>query len=494
MKRLHKFILRSFFGPMVMTFFIVMFILLLQFLWKYIDDLVGKGLEFNIILELLFYVSAGLVPMALPLSVLLASLMTMGNLGEHNELLAMKSAGISLPRIMLPMAVVSVAITVVGFLFADYVVPVATLRATGLIRSVQEQRPELAIRPGVIYGDISGYSIRVGGKDPSTQEMRDVMIYDHSGDQGNVSVVKATRGHIQVSKDKTRLTLELYDGKMFEESDPDALSKSDTKFAARWGSYKRQKVVRTLEGFAFERKGDDSFVKSFRVMNTHQLAHASDSMRQDAMEYTQAQYHALAHADLLQYRLPDTVEAHDTLNFQACFDTLSPSTKLRVLTQANSNAQSLKNQIQVAGSELTYRLKTEARFSIEYHRKYTLALACLIFFLIGAPLGAIIRKGGLGVPVIISVVFFVIYYVISISGEKMVRGLKIGEVAGMWGSTWILLPIAVFLIYKATTDSVILNSEWYLNTLLAPVKRIKKLFGRKQKGRKDVLVIGKSKP
>ncbi len=253
-------------------------------------------------------------------------------------------------------------------------------------------------------------------------------------------------------------------------------------------------MVRTLEGFAFERKGDDSFVKSFRVMNTHQLAHASDSMRQDAMEYTQAQYHALAHADLLQYRLPDTVEAHDTLNFQACFDTLSPSTKLRVLNQANSNAQSLKNQIQVAGSELTYRQKTEARFSIEYHRKYTLALACLIFSRIGAPLGAIIRKGGLGVPVIISVVFFVIYYVISISGEKMVRGLKIGEVAGMWGSTWILLPIAVFLIYKATTDSVILNSEWYLNTLLAPVKRIKKLFGRKQTGRKDVLVIGKSKP
>ena len=211
------------------------------------------------------------------------------------------------------------------------------------------------------------------------------------------------------------------------------------------------------------------------------------------MEYTQAQYHALAHADLLQYRQPDTVVAHDTLNFQACFDTLSRITKLRVLNQANSNAQSLKNQIQVAGSELTYRLKTEARFSIEYHRKYTLALACLIFFLIGAPLGAIIRKGGLGVPVIISVVFFVIYYVISISGEKMVRGLKIGEVAGMWGSTWILLPIAVLLIYKATTDSVILNSEWYLNTLLAPVKRIKKLLGRNQKGRKDVLVIDRKK-
>ena len=460
-KRLHRFTLRMFFGPMVMTFFIVMFIMLMQFLWKYIDDLVGKGLEVGIILELLLYASAGLMPMAMPLAVLLASLMTMGNLGEHNELLAMKAAGVSLPRIMMPMAVVTLLITVGAFLWADHVVPVATLKLRTMIGSVQDQRPELVIRPGAIYNDISGYSIRVGARQKGSSKMEDIMIYDHSENQGNISVTRAESGYITIAPSKTYIVLDLHHGTMYEESDRDALTGDKPTYAARSGSYARQRVVKALKGYAFQLQKEDQFGSSFRVMNTSQLAQTTDSLTAGMAADARNEYERLESGALMRRSWVDSVQPQDTLRLDEVYAQMPTEVQRAALSMAVSDAQSLLTRVHNYSDDVEYRKQTTARYVIEYHRKYALSLACLVFFLIGAPLGAIIRKGGLGVPVIISVLFFLVYYVVSITGEKFVRGLIMDPISGMWGSTFILLPVAVFLIYKATTDSVLLNADWY---------------------------------
>lgn len=460
-KKLHSYILRTYLGPMVMTFFIVMFILLLQFLWKYIDDLVGKGLGLGVIAELLLYASAGLMPMALPLATLLASLMTMGNLGEHNEILAMKSAGISLPRILLPLFILSIMITGFAFFAADSIVPVATLKMRTLIYSVQQQRPDIVIRPGVFFNDISGYSLRVGSRDEETQLLHDVLIYDHSAGRGNVAVTRADSGYITITPSQTHMVIELFNGTLYEELEEEPFSGGEVTYAGRTTTFAREKVIRPLEGYGFHRSNEELFEQSFHVMNTRQLSTTFDSLQRIYQRLLDEQYDDLQRGGLFSVAANDSVAPRDTIAVVAGLDSLPRMLQARVVSTAIERAQELKIRLYNYGSDLDYRQRGAIRYDIEYHRKYSLSLACMLFFLIGAPLGAIIRKGGLGVPVIVSVLFFVAYYVLSITGEKFVRELLWGVTRGMWGSSFILLGIALFLVYKATTDSVLFSVDWY---------------------------------
>ena len=466
-----------------MTFFIVMFILLMQFLWKYIDDLVGKGLEIHVIVELLLYASAGLVPMALPLSTLLASLMTLGNLGENNELLAMKSAGISLPRIMSPLIVVTVFISVGAFFFANNIMPYTNLKMSTLLWDVRNQRPELQIKVGIFNNDIEGYSIKIGDRDPKTSLMRNLLIYDHRSKEGNLAVTVADSGYMHITSDEAYMVVTLYNGYTYEEMlEGRAARRSDSrKFPARRNKFDKQVVLLELKGFGLERSGDDLFKGSFHALNQSQLTLVSDSLSLalDARKKV-ATKNLLRHTlfqNPSQLTRDSAVTVTYAINRDSLYNALTPRFQKTVVSQALSKARTAKSSVGNTATEINSRTKHMVRYNIEWHRKFSLSFACFVFFFIGAPLGAIIRKGGLGMPVVVSVLFFVVYYVISLTGEKFARELVWNPAAGMWIASVILLPLGVFLSYKATTDSVIMNADFYVNF----VKKLSAI-GRKVKG------------
>ncbi len=469
MKKLHWFILKSYLGPMIMTFFIVMFILLMQFLWKYIDDLVGKGLDTFVIAELLLYASASLVPMALPLSTLLASLMTLGNLGENNELLAMKSAGISLPRIMRPLIIVTVVISLGAFFFSNNVLPYTNLKMSTLLWDVRQQRPELQIRVGVFNNDIEGYSIKIGDRDPKTNLMRNVLIYDHRSKEGNLMVTVADSGYMRLTNDEKYMMITLYNGYTYEEMlESRAVRRTNSrKFPARRNGFEEQVVLLELQGFGLERSGDDLFKSSFHALNLSQLTTARDSLGKEISKRKESAINNLLKHSLFKNPTHLTRDSSAaityTLDKDSLFNRLNPREQGTTLARALSSARSAKSSVSSTANELKTRSKYMTRHTIEWHRKFALSFACFVFFFIGAPLGAIIRKGGLGMPVVVSVLFFVVYYVISLTGEKFARELIWDPHVGMWVSSFILLPLGVFLSYKATTDSVIMNADFYLN-------------------------------
>jgi lipopolysaccharide export system permease protein len=454
-----------------MTFFIVMFILLMQFLWKYIDDLVGKGLDVHVIAELLLYASAGLVPMALPLSTLLASLMTLGNLGENNELLAMKSAGISLPRIMSPLIIVTIVISLGAFFFANNVLPYTNLRISTLLWDVRQQRPELQIKVGVFNDDIDGYSIKIGSRDPQTSLMRNILIYDHRSQEGNLSVTVADSGYMQVTNDEKYMLVTLFSGYTYEEMlESRTVRRSNKrKFPARQNKFEEQVILLELKGFGFERSNEDLFKSSFHAQNLMQLNEARDSLSKEITDRKESTKNTLLKKTLFQNPFQKTRDSSAvvtyTLRSDSLRNTLSDNIQYSVIERALANARSAKNFVSSTSTELHSRSKHMVRHAIEWHRKFSLAFACFVFFFIGAPLGAIIRKGGLGMPVVVSVLFFVVYYIISLTGEKFARELMWDPFVGMWVSSFILLPLGVFLSYKATTDSMIMNADFYINTI-----------------------------
>ncbi len=451
-----------------MTFFIVMFILLMQFLWKYIDDLVGKGLEWTVIAELLLYMSSNLIPMALPLATLLAALMTMGNLGENNELLAMKSAGISLPRILSPLILITIVISISAFFFSNNVLPYTNLKTLTLLYSVKQQKPELAIKEGVFTTINDTYSIKVGEKNPKTNLMKRIMIYDHSKNEGNINVTYADSGYIKVTNDEKRLIATLYSGNSYEEKTENSGARRMElrKFPSTKQKFQEQVIIFELQGNGLQRTDEDLFKSSAQVMNLHQLSVAEDSLKKQYRFREVSFQKNIRNAVLPKNQSQETL---DTLRKITCFlsgdsiyESLSIRDKKTNVEIAISNARSTKSYISSTSDELFSKGKYIAKHVIEWNRKFSLSFACFVFFFIGAPLGAIIRKGGLGLPAVISVLFFVLYYVITITGEKFARELMWQPAAGMWLSSFILLPLGIFLSYKATTDSVIMNSDFYI--------------------------------
>jgi lipopolysaccharide export system permease protein len=483
-KKLHILVIKSFIGPLVLTFFFVIFILLMQFLWKYIDDLIGKGLEFHVISEFLIYTSATLVPLAIPLAVLLASLMTFGNLAENLELLAFKSSGISLVRIMTPVIILSTLISVGAFFFSNHVLPYSNLKMRSLLYDIQQQRPELTIRPGVFDNTLEGYSIRIGDRDSRTSLLKDILIFDHTDNQGNVSVTVADSGYMKMSADEKHLLLTLFNGRSYVELQKQKKEDRHVKsYPLRRDNFEYQEMIIEMTGFGLNRTDEKLFRNSYSMLNLSQLHHFDDSLTQDLGlildQFQNTVEKSLTGKPKGVLIKPDVRQEPDTLqegsppgeiriqpvNVDSAFAELNKLERRRAISQAINFARGNKSITTSNVGTADWKLARLRRYQIEIHRKYTYSLLCLIFFFIGAPLGAIIRKGGLGMPVIVSVLLFLIYYVISMIGEKFARESLIPPFAGMWISTIILVPVSIWLTYKAANDSVILNIETYFTWL-----------------------------
>ncbi len=475
MKKLHLFVIRAYIGPFFLTFFIVLFILLMQFLWKYIDDLAGKGLDGSIIAELLAYASASLVPMALPLAILMASLMTFGNLGEYYELTALKASGISLQRTMLPLIILTIFISYLAFLFSNHVLPFSNLKMRSLLYDVRHQRPELQIKEGIFYNGIEGYSIKIGEKDKKTNLLKDIMIYDHTDKIGNIKVTLADSGYMKLTADQNNLMVLLYNG--FSYTENQELDKNQNRrnptYPHRRDKFKKETFFLPLDGFEFNRTDERLFKNHYQMLNLNQLESAEDSLqsiyvrRQDGFKNSliKSNFYRKENKNAVRdEKIPNNTDTlRVTFNVDSVFRSLSKREQKTAINQALVYARSTKSYITSTKSELESRNKLIRKHQIEWHRKFTLSFACFIFFFIGAPLGAIIRKGGLGMPVVISVLFFLLYYMVSITGEKFVREGMMATFNGMWLSSYILFPLGIFLTYKATTDSTIMNLDTYSN-------------------------------
>lgn len=473
MKKLYLLILRSYTGPALATFFIVVFVLLMQFLWRYVDELVGKGLEWNIILQLMYYASFTFVPMALPISILLASLMTFGNLGERYELVAMKAAGISLRKVMMPLGLFSLLISVGAFYYSNIIFPYANLKFRSTLYDVRQKKLSLNIRDGIFYSGLQGYVIRIGKKEPDGITIRKVMIYDHTQFQGNNKLVMADSGRMQQTVDGNYLMLTLFNGTNYEEKG----NTEGQKILFERTGFKSEVIKFDLSQFKMTRSDDEFFKNAYYMLNVNQLSYASDSLglevngkvgdlRRSLMGY---------YPNFTKVRLTDSIfNMLSTSKKSIPFESLSVVDRKNVASYALGIARNAKSSFEYNRQMLKEKVELKARYDIEWHRKFTLSFACFALFLIGAPLGAIIRKGGLGMPLVISVLLFVAYHIISFIGEKSVRSAVTDPWKGMWMSTMIFLPVGIFLAYKATNDSNILDTESYKLFFKKLFDRIKK--------------------
>lgn len=472
MKRLHTFIVKSFLGPFFMTFFICVFILLMQFLWKYIDDLVGKGLEWKIVSELLLYASFGLVPLAFPLAMLLASIMTFGNLGENYELVAMKASGISLFRIMRPLLVVAILLTSLAFYFSNSILPKTNLKFHSLLWSVKQQKPEMVIKEGVFSNDMPNYSIKVERKGRNNNMLYDVMIYNHTGNEGNINVTIADSGKMEITNDKKFMSITLFNGQSYTEK-TERRQSHERRFPFRRESFSKEVINISMSDFEFNRSDERIFSHGSRMMNIKQLTNWGDSLFSDYKVRVWRFASSLNFQSDVSRQIAWLANPYDTLrvdpgikpdtlvNIGQLITSMSTFEKEELYQKAISNVRSNSQLISQQLDEMYVRKRTANTYAMEWHRKFTLSFACLIFFFIGAPLGAIIRKGGLGMPVVVSILMFIAYYILMITGEKFAREDAWSMVQGMWFSSSVFLPLGIWLTYKAATDSGVMNLESY---------------------------------
>lgn len=481
MKKLHLYIVKSYILPFFLTFFVVLFILLMQFLWKYIDDLVGKGLEWYIIAELMLYTSASLVPMALPLAILLSSIMTFGNLGENYELVALKASGLSLQRIMQPLVVTSIIISALAFYFSNEVLPVANLKMGALLWDVTQQKPALNIKPGVYYNGIEGYTIKVKSKDSEKHTLEDIIIHDHTSRMGSNKLIIAKHGKMIMTDDERSLILTLYDGYSYDNMDPYPI-KNNRNMLLRRLRFEKQIIRFDLNSFSLERTDEDLFKDHEQMLNLSQLAAAEDTLLKKIKTRQKMVYESLA----VRYffgKYPEQLKDEPDSTSLALMASFKEDEKgaaipfsrndkedLFIIDAASNLARNVKMYITVSKNDLKLKNWSIRNHRIEWHRKFTISIACLLLFFVGAPLGAIIRKGGLGMPVVMSVMFFLIYHVLSITGEKMAGEGVIEPYQGMWLATAVFFPIGIFLTYKSTTDSSLFDVSAYLD-FLNPFKK-----------------------
>jgi lipopolysaccharide export system permease protein len=488
-KKVDRFLLKSFIGPLIFTFFIVLIILLLQFLWMYVDELAGKGLDFKILSELLYHFALTFVPTALPLGILLASLMTFGNMGEFSELSALKSSGISLQRIMLPLIILIGFIAVVSFFFSNNVLPYSTDKARTLLWDIRRKKPDINIQAGSFYNGVPDFSIKITTKDPVTNRLNNLIIYDHRQRRGNYSVTLADSGYMKSTKDETGLVMTLYNGHSYTELEEKNIGMSLRKFPSRIDTFKEQTIIIPLTGFDLQRSEEGLFKSNASMLNITQLTFTIDSLSKKFSQKLNIEFNDFKNRKLYPVRnvsqtlktaskdgqpavQPAIGDKNKKFDTKILYDSLSIDDKKATLTKAIETTKEVTSILFEKNESQKYEIRSIRKYEVEWNKKLTMSFACIVFFLIGAPLGAIIRKGGLGTPAVISIFFFVIYYVISISGQKLVEEDVIGTFAGMWAASYILLPIGIFLTYKATTDSVILNIETYLTFF----KKIKDFF------------------
>ena len=457
-KKLDTLIIKAFIGPFFATFFIALFVLVMQFFWLYIDDLVGKGLDVITLAHLTGLVAVNWVPLALPLALLLSSIMTFGNLGESFELVAIKSAGIPLLRFMQPLFILAVLIAGISFLFANNIMPVAILKLNTLKYDIIVSKPTFSIQEGVFYDKIEGYVIKIGQKSKNGDTIKNVIIYEKNyGLQDNSLIAESG---IMKEAPGNALELDLKNGWRYEEKGPRMTT--NTQFI-RLG-FKEYKKLLDLSSFKMNRTSDSAFSDNYKMLSVRQLSKTIDSLRNSQMYFqnrSQAELSSyfpfIKYADTgLIYADPKTIGSIKNVN-QIIPDSTRSAINSRLLIQLNA----AKSNLALLASDYAEKQKNLRYHLIEFHRKFTLAAACIVLFLIGAPLGSIIRKGGLGTPLVFAVIFFVIFHLLNTFGEKFVKSGVLSPVVGMWLSTAVLIPISFFLTYKAMKDSQLFNQEYY---------------------------------
>lgn len=460
-----------------MTFLIVLFVLIMQFLWLYIDELVGKGLSFWVIIEFLGWGSATLFPLALPLATLLASIMTLGNMGENNELLALKAAGVSLPRILSPLMVLSVFVSIAAFFASNDLIPVAYEKIYTLRSDIGKTKEEIKIPTGVFYNGVDGYTIRIVSRDENNM-MHQVMVYDHSKRKGNISVTVADSGKVLISPDKKGLIFTLFNGISYEEENN--IKRKDTTRTLQRVKFTRQEIVIPLQNYSFEKSETNKYGNDVMTKSLAQLRIDRDTLEKQYGETLETQFSKAVTSRTLA--LPNQIDTarhkkeRAVMNIDSLFVWKDSEAEFRDYNNAINEINNQISELDFYDRELYQTAYPLRRTILESYRKFTLSIACIIFFFIGAPLGAIIRKGGLGTPVIISMSFFVIYWVVDLTGKKLANDGAITPFMGAFISTFVLFPMGVFLTYKSTRDSSLFNTDAYVkffNNLFSGAKKVK---------------------
>lgn len=491
-KRMDSFVLQRFLPVLAMTFFICLFIVMMQFLWRFIEDLVGKGLSFGVIAELFWYATLTMVPTALPLAVLLASLMTFGNLGEKFELTAMKSAGISLMRIMAPLIILMSLMAVGAFFFQNNVLPMAQTKMWTLVFSIRQKSPEVEIPVRSFYSAIPNMNLYIDGKNPDTGMLYDMIIYDTSRGMDNSRIILADSGKISFTKDKNFLFLKLNHGELFENFTETPVGvQAARNMPFRRESFKEKQVYIAFDA-NFNRIDEEGMRSQYIGKNISELSRGVDSIQAivDSIGYEygmelktapslSAPYYVQKYVNGEVVTVPaPQVHPVRQIDVDSVFNNPSPVMAKSYINQALMQVQRRHNEFDYKTLILNDQAKIMRRHDIEMEKKFTLSFACLIFFFIGAPLGAIIKKGGLGTPLVISVLLFVVYFIFDNIGMKMARDGKVAVWEGVWLSSMVLLPMGVFFTYKAVGDSSMLDGEVFMRPIrkllmLAPKRNVK---------------------
>lgn len=461
MKRIDRFILSSFIGPFLAILFVVMFVLMMQFLWLYIDELIGKGLSMGVILEFLMWGGCTIIPMAMPLATLLSSMMTMGLMAEHNELIALKSAGISVLRVMKPIIYASAVITILAFFANNNLVPHAYNKIYTLRDDILKTKEEIKIPPGTFYDGIEGYVLRVDESDEKTGMMRGIMVYDHTRGRGNSATILADSATLTMSKDKDYLTFTLYNGTNYQEDN--TMKYRDTSLQLQRVKFAREELIISLQNYAFEKSDSARFSDQIMAMDIAQLRVEKDSLRKVGEHTHEMQLTRLMNSGILaKNNQLDTAFTNRGFSNYSHPDYLkwdSPSDEIESLHTASENANQMVSLVTSFSRDSNEYLFYLRRADLEFLRKFAVALACFIMFFIGAPIGARVRKGGLGVPAIISVLFFVLYYIVDITGSKLAKDGAVAAAVGAFISFVVLIPIGFLLTRQAVNDSSISSSE-----------------------------------
>jgi len=466
-KKLDIFILKSFLLLFAGTFFICLFIFMMQFLWKYVDEMVGKGLEISVLAQFFFYSALTLIPLSLPLAILLAALMTFGNFGERFELLSMKAAGIPLLRIIRPLVIFCALLGCTSFYFQNVIAPKAQLKLLTLLVSMKQTSPELDIPEGVFYSEIEGYNIYVKHKDRETGIMKDLLIYNLSDGFENAHIIWASEGKMEMTADKKHLYLHLYKGEQFENLKSQSISSTNVPY--RRETFREKHIMIEFDGgfdmvdgsFLSDRSDSKDMAAIDRSIDS--LSFRADSIGRSMYTQIKAQTYKNIHLtkkdsiSMVENKLPITI------NTDSLLATYSLEEKDEIITFSSQNISRLAMEWDHKGKQMKETDKKIRSHQADWHKKITLSISCLVFFFIGAPLGAIIRKGGLGLPVVISVIIFVLYYIIDSGSTRVAKSGEMNIMLGVWMSTLVLAPIGAFFTYKSNKDSVVFNLEVYLN-------------------------------
>ena len=482
MKKVDRVVLGSFIIPLLITFSLTSFIFMMQFLWKYIDDFVGKGLETSLLVRLVGLFTLTIVPMALPLAILLASTMVIGTLGENNELTAYKTGGLSLLRIMGSLIVFTVFLSFAAFYFSNNVLPKVHLRFYSLLYDIRKQKPALDIKEGIFYRGISGFALKIHHKDADNKTLYGIMVYDHSQGKGNDNVVLADKGEIALSNTGQHLILTLYNGKQYH----DVKKRSSTSYNQYTEQtvmeFKKWRKIFDLKEFKMTRTDQSLFKSHYIMYNARQLMKEADSSRKeierrvDDIKLNEANYISALKT------IPDSVKPLQVKNILVKLsvnDVFKRNITANALSLAKSNVQSFSDYIRMSKSDLDNMQGNYVNYYCEWYRKFSLSFACLVLLFVGSSMGAIVRKGGFGMPILIAVLYFVLFHVLNVTGEKLAKGLIIPPFAGMWLSSLVLMPLALFLTYKANNDSVLFRKEGYINLIKKIMYIFKKQYHKK---------------